>query len=68
MVIRARVVTSIGLSKGYLGAAPSKKSVLRIKRKISDLLTAGNKGSWLAVQARLNRLLGGLRPVGVAGH
>ena len=43
----------------YLGAAPSKKSVLRIKRKISDLMTPGNKGSWLAVQARLNRLLGG---------
>ena len=43
----------------YLGAAPSKKSVLRIKRKISELLRPGNKGAWLAVQARLNRLLGG---------
>ena len=43
----------------YLGAAPSKKSVLRIKRKVSELLTPGNKGAWLAVQARLNRLLGG---------
>ena len=43
----------------YLGAAPSKKSVKRIKRKVSDLLTPGNKGSWLEVQGRLNRLLGG---------
>ncbi|WP_223153758.1 group II intron maturase-specific domain-containing protein [Bradyrhizobium japonicum] len=43
----------------YLGAAPSKKSVLRIKRKVSELLTPGNKGAWLEVQARLNRLLRG---------
>ena len=43
----------------YLGAAPSKKSVLRIKRKISELLTPGNKGAWPEVQARLNRLLRG---------
>src|ERR1700677_3064791 len=43
----------------YLGAAPSKKSVLRIKRKVSELLTPGNKGAWTEVQARLNRLLGG---------
>src|SRR5271168_5266862 len=43
----------------YLGAAPSKKSVLRIKRKVSELLTPGNKGAWPEVRARLNRLLGG---------
>src|SRR6478672_5058440 len=43
----------------YLGAAPSKKSVLRIKRKVSELLTPGNKGAWPEVQARLNRLLRG---------
>ena len=43
----------------YLGAAPSKKSVLRIKRKISDLLVPGNKGGWPTVRSRLNRLLGG---------
>ena len=30
----------------YLGAAPSKKSVLRIKRKVSELLKPGNKGAW----------------------
>ena len=35
----------------YLGAAPSKKSVLRIKRKVSDLLRPGNKGAWLVVKA-----------------
>jgi RNA-directed DNA polymerase len=43
----------------YLGAAPSKKSVQRIKRKVSDLLAPGNKGAWPEVRARLNRLLGG---------
>src|SRR5271165_6993788 len=43
----------------YLGAAPSKKSVLRIKTKVSELLMPGNKGAWPEVQARLNRLLGG---------
>jgi RNA-directed DNA polymerase len=43
----------------YLGAAPSKKSVQRIKMKVSDLLIPGNKGAWPEVCARLNRLLGG---------
>ena len=43
----------------YLGAAPSKKSVQRIKTKVSDLLTPGNKNSWPRVCERLNRLLGG---------
>jgi RNA-directed DNA polymerase len=43
----------------YLGASPSKKSVQRIKTKVSDLLTPGNKGAWPKVQTRLNRLLGG---------
>jgi RNA-directed DNA polymerase len=43
----------------YLGAGPSKKSVQRIKTKVSDLLTPGNKSAWPEVQARLNRLLGG---------
>jgi RNA-directed DNA polymerase len=43
----------------YLGASPSKKSVQRIKTKVSDLLTPRNKGEWLQVQTRLNRLLGG---------
>jgi RNA-directed DNA polymerase len=43
----------------YLGAAPSKKSVQRIKAKVSNLLTPGNKSSWPRVCERLNRLLGG---------
>jgi len=41
----------------YLGASPSKKSVLRIKTKIGDILVAGNKGTWPDVRDRLNRLL-----------
>ena len=43
----------------YLGASPSKKSVRRIKAKISALLTPGNKGAWPEVRMQLNRLLGG---------
>src|SRR5450759_1006922 len=43
----------------YLGASPSKKSVLRIKTKIGALLTPGNKGAWPEVRKRLNRLLVG---------
>lgn len=43
----------------YLGAAPSKKSVQRIKAKVSNLLTPGNKSSWPRVCERLNRLLSG---------
>jgi RNA-directed DNA polymerase len=43
----------------YLGASPSKKSVQRFKTKVSELLVPGNKGSWLDVRDRLNRLLRG---------
>jgi RNA-directed DNA polymerase len=43
----------------YLGAAPSKESVLRIKTKVGDLLSPGEKGAWPKVAQRLNRLLGG---------
>jgi RNA-directed DNA polymerase len=43
----------------YLGAAPSKKSVIRIKTKVSELLMPGNKSPWPRVCERLNRLLGG---------
>ena len=43
----------------YLGASPSKKSVQRIKTKVSELLTPGNKGAWPEVRDRLNRLLRG---------
>jgi RNA-directed DNA polymerase len=43
----------------YLGASPSKKSVQRLKAKMSDLLVPGNVGAWPEVRDRLNRLLGG---------
>jgi RNA-directed DNA polymerase len=43
----------------YLGASPSKKSVLRLTAKVSDLLVPGNMGPWPEVRDRLNRLLGG---------
>jgi RNA-directed DNA polymerase len=43
----------------YLGASPSKKGVLRLTAKVSDLLVPGNTGAWPAVRDRLNRLLGG---------
>ncbi len=41
----------------YLGASPSKKSVQRVKTKVGELLTPGNKGAWPVVRDRLNRLL-----------
>src|SRR3954454_12272289 len=43
----------------YLGASPSKKSVLRLTAKVSDLLVPGNTGAWHEVRDRLNRLVGG---------
>jgi RNA-directed DNA polymerase len=43
----------------YLGASPSKKSVQRIKLKVHDMLSPGNKSAWPEVQKRLNRLLVG---------
>jgi RNA-directed DNA polymerase len=41
----------------YCGASPSKKSVQRIKTKVGDMLTPGNKAAWPNVCKRLNRLL-----------
>src|SRR5689334_13282507 len=43
----------------YLGASPSKRSVLRLTAKVSDLLAPGNTGAWHEVRDRLNRLVGG---------
>ena len=43
----------------YLGASPSRTSVQRIKTRIGDLLTPGNKGPWPQVCKRLNSLLAG---------
>jgi RNA-directed DNA polymerase len=48
-----------GALRAVLGASPSKKSVQRIKAKISALLVPGNKGSWPDVRDRLNKLLSG---------
>ena len=43
----------------YLGASPSRKSVQRLKTKISDLLLPGEMGRWPDVRNRLNSLLRG---------
>jgi RNA-directed DNA polymerase len=43
----------------YLGARPSKRSLKRIKGKISDLTRPCETGTWLDVRKRLNRLTGG---------
>src|SRR5277367_6387009 len=43
----------------YLGASPSKKSVMRVKLKINDVLASGNVKPWPAVRDQLNRLLRG---------
>ena len=43
----------------YLGASPSKKSVARVKRKVSDMLVLGNKAPWPEVRDQLNLLLRG---------
>jgi RNA-directed DNA polymerase len=43
----------------YFGASPSKKSILRVKTKVSELLRPNNKGAWPIVRDKLNRLLAG---------
>jgi RNA-directed DNA polymerase len=43
----------------YPGASPSKKSVQRLKDKVSAILVPGEHGSWPEVCLRLNRLLRG---------
>jgi RNA-directed DNA polymerase len=43
----------------YLGASPSKKSVLRVKQKVGDLLRPSNIGTWEEVRDRLNQILRG---------
>ena len=43
----------------YLGSSPSKKSVARLKPRISAILHRGNKEPWEEVCAKLNRLLKG---------
>jgi RNA-directed DNA polymerase len=43
----------------YLGASPSKKSVARLKPRISAILRRGNNDPWADVCVKLNRLLKG---------
>jgi RNA-directed DNA polymerase len=43
----------------YLGASPSKTSVLRLRDKVGEILVHRNKGTWPDVRDRLNRLLRG---------
>jgi RNA-directed DNA polymerase len=43
----------------YIGASPSKKSVARLKTRISTILQRGNKEPWIEVCGKLNRLLKG---------
>jgi RNA-directed DNA polymerase len=43
----------------YLGASPSRKSVQRLKGKVSDILVPGEMGAWPEVRSQLNSLLRG---------
>jgi RNA-directed DNA polymerase len=43
----------------YLGASPSKKSVTRLKPRISAILHRGNKDPWEQARVKLNHLLKG---------
>jgi hypothetical protein len=43
--------------KWYLNASPSKKSVQRLKTKVSNLLVSGNNDPWPEVRDALNRSL-----------
>ena len=45
--------------KRYLGASPSKKSIQRLKTKVSRLLVPGNNDPWDEVRDTLNRSLFG---------
>lgn len=43
----------------FIGASPSKKSVQRLKERVSTILDPGNQGTWEEVRGTLNRLLRG---------
>jgi RNA-directed DNA polymerase len=43
----------------YLGASPSRKSVLRLKEKVGEILAPSNQAPWTEVRGQLNRLLRG---------
>jgi RNA-directed DNA polymerase len=43
----------------YLGAAPAKKAVKRVKGRIRQILRPGNQGTWDEVRGELNRVVRG---------
>jgi RNA-directed DNA polymerase len=43
----------------YLGAAPAKKAVQRVKGRVRQILRPGNQGSWAEVRDELNRAVRG---------
>jgi len=43
----------------YLGAAPAKKAVTRVKGRVRQILRPGNQGPWDEVKGELNRVLRG---------
>ena len=43
----------------YLGASPSKKSVLRLRQRVGEILVPGNQAPWTQVRDQLNSLLRG---------
>ena len=43
----------------YLGASPSKQSLLRLKERVGEILVPGNQAPWAEVRDQLNRLLRG---------
>lgn len=45
--------------RSYLGASPSKKSVTRLRQKVSGVFGPGNPGTWPEVRNRLNRRVRG---------
>lgn len=45
--------------KPYMGASPSKKSIMRLKQKVRGILRPSEKGAWPDVCTRLNSLLRG---------
>jgi RNA-directed DNA polymerase len=43
----------------YLGASPSKKSILRLKGRVGEILVPGNQAPWTEVRDQLNSVLRG---------
>jgi RNA-directed DNA polymerase len=43
----------------YLGAAPAKKAVQRVKGRIRQILRSGNQAPWAAVREEVNRAVRG---------